>query len=353
MKINGNRRLILLIIFSCLVPQHALFADKFSGTIAKLFTQKELARVSDQAEVVWEKGQTKPFNELIVSLNALRPCKGALVVWVSVKHNGNWSSWHRLMEWGADRQRTFTNRLNRFVHTKHCRVEMMRGAIGRGFRVKVTKKDGASLENLKAIFACMSRLNKFRFKKPKVTALASVAVQNVPRQSQMVLRHPRYTDLCSPVSTSMISAYFYQKLYGTLPADQMSQYAIDFAAKVHDQGYLDIYGNWILNVAQAFDAVNGEVFFRVERLDSFYDLHYYLAKKIPVAVSVRRLHGGATPYANGHILVVVGWNRQKRRVICLDPAFGSNRSVLKAYRLHDFLRAWRRSMNLAYVPMPR
>ena len=72
-----------------------------------------------------------------------------------------------------------------------------------------------------------------------------------------------------------------------------------------------------------------------------------------MAVSVRRLRGGATPYASGHFLVVVGWNRQKRRVVCLDPAFGSNRLVLKAYRLQDFLRAWHRSMNLAYVPMPR
>ena len=74
-------------------------------------------------------------------------------------------------------------------------------------------------------------------------------------------------------------------------------------------------------------------------------------KKSPVAVSVRRLRGGATPYANGHIMLVVGWNRIKRRVLCLDPAFGSNRATLKSYRLTDFLNAWSRSSNLAYVPI--
>src|SRR3989304_10159575 len=204
MKSNQIITLFLFVVFSWITPQWVHAHDKFSGTIAKLFTEKELERASVQAEVVWEKGKTKPFNEVIVSLNALRPQDGALVVWVSVKHGGNWSSWHRLMEWAADGQRTFTNRLNRYVHTKHCRVEMMRGSRGQGFRVKVTSKNGASLHNVKAIFACMSRLNKFRFKSPRVNELPSVAVNGVPRQSQMVLKHPRYTDLCSPVSTSMI-----------------------------------------------------------------------------------------------------------------------------------------------------
>ena len=97
----------------------------------------------------------------------------------------------------------------------------------------------------------------------------------------------------------------------------------DFADKVYDNGYLNIYGNWPLNVAAAHDATYGNVFFRVERLNFFDDLYKYLSKKIPVAVSVRKLRGGATSYSNGHLMVVVGWNKEKQCVLCIDPAFST------------------------------
>jgi hypothetical protein len=347
MKIKALSFLCFVSVFQVVLASDT---NKFSNTICKFFSEKD---VSGKQEVVWEKSGQEPFNELIVSWNALRPSSGFISIWVSVNHRGAWSKWHRLAQWGAHFQKTFVNKLNQYVHTKHCRVEMQRHTLARGFRVKAIFNKGAESENLKAFFACMSRLNKFKFIRPKTATLPSVSIKGFPRQSQMVLNHDRYRDLCSPTSTSMIVAYFYEKLYGVKPVDSMSTYAVDFAEKAHDQGYLDIYGNWILNMAQAYDSSNGEVYFRVERLNSFYDLHHYLSKKIPVAVSVRRLRGGATPYACGHILVVIGWNRQKKCVICADPAFGSNRSVLKAYPLNSFLRAWSRSSNLAYVPMPR
>jgi len=327
---------------------------RFSHTICKFFTDDELSKCAQQKEptIVWEKTSVDPFSELIVSWNALRPAHGFLTVWVSVKHSGSWSRWHRLAQWGKSFQRTFVNKLGIYVHTKHCRIEMQRHSLARGFRVKAVFKKGADPKQFKALFACASRPNQFKVVKP-LLSLPSVAIKGVPRQSQMVLNHPRHRDLCSPVSLSMIAAYFNQTLFKNPLSGSMHDYAVNFAEKVHDQGYLDIYGNWILNVAQAFNENNGEVFFRVERLNSFYDLHHYLAKKLPVAVSVRRLRGGATPYAMGHLLVVIGWNRQKRCVLCLDPAFPNNRAVLKAYPLMAFLRAWGRSSNLAYVPMLR
>lgn len=323
----------------------------FSKTISKFFTEQELSALPGaNPEIVWEQPATLPFNELIVSWNALRPPVGHMTLWVSVKYSNKWSSWHRLALWGPKSQQTFVNKLHPHVHTKHCRVEMQRNMLARGLRVKMVFHQGADPKNLKAFFACVSRLNHFKIVHP-TTKLQSVTIQGIPRQSQMVLDHERYRDLCSPVSTSMLVAYFYQKLMGAKLVHAMHDFAIDFAKKSHDQGYLDIYGNWILNVAQAFDSSNGTVYFRVERLNSFYDLHQSLVKKIPVAVSVRRLRGGATPYANGHIMLVVGWDRVKRRVLCIDPAFGSNRATLKAYRLIDFLHAWSRSSNLAYVPL--
>src|SRR5207245_1423868 len=125
----------------------------------------------------------------------------------------------------------------------------------------------------KALFACVSRPNHLNIIRPTIP-LPSLAVKNVPRQSQMVLKHHRFRDLCAPASTSMMVAYFYHKLYGMKPNASLHDFVIDFAEKAHDQGYLDIYGNWILNVDQAFDACNGDVYFRAERMNSFYDLYH-------------------------------------------------------------------------------
>lgn len=324
---------------------------KFSHTHSRFFedTELELVDKQDPAEIIWEETEVDPFDELIVSWNSFRPSQGYLTIWVSVLYNGDWTRWHRLAQWGANLQRTFVNKLNPHVHTMHCRMAMLHKKIARGFRIKIGFVGGAEPTNLKALFACTSRLNKVRLARP-VSSLPSVLVKGVPRQSQMVLKHPRCRDLCAPVSTGMIVSYLHDKLYG-LRMPSQSKFSIDFARKAYDQGYLDIFGNWILNVAEAFNSCNGEVFFKVERLNSFHDLHENLVNKVPVAVSVRRLPGGATPYANGHYMVVVGWDKTKQAVLCIDPAF--KRSLLRRYPIRSFLKAWQRSNNLAYVPMVR
>jgi hypothetical protein len=133
----------------------------------------------------------------------------------------------------------------------------------------------------------------------------------------------------------------------------LREFVPEFADKVHDDSYLDIYGNWLLNVAQAFDEMNGKAFFRVERLNNFEQLHNYLIKKIPVAVSVRgHLRGGAKVYDNGHFILVVGWNNKKQRVLCIDPAFSSSQKTLRAYAIKNFLQAWGTSRNLSYITIP-
>lgn len=321
--------------------------EPFSHTICKFFSEQDIT----SPEVIWEKKETQPFSELIVSWNGHRPPVGSMTVYVSVYHRKKWTPWHRLALWKPNYQRTFVNKLSPYVHTKHCRVEMQQGFLARGFRVKTVFSNGAQPTALKALFGCISRPNHLKVIQPDA-ALPSTVIRGVPRQSQLLLDHYRFRDLCSPTSMSMAVAYYYQKLYGRIPKSSMHDFAIDFAEKSHDQ-HINIYGNWILNVAHAFDACNGDVFFRVERLNSFYHLHAHLVNQVPVVVSVRRLLGGATPYSNGHLMVVVGWNAQKRHVLCLDPAFGKGKPVMRAYRINDFLSAWSRSSNLAYVPMPK
>ncbi|MFA6527063.1 MAG: C39 family peptidase [Candidatus Babeliales bacterium] len=325
----------------------------FSKPLSKFFDESSFPGSSqrDPYEYVWEVDKTKPFNELIFSWNALRPEKGKITFLVSTNYPQT-SGWHRIAEWGPDYQRTFTNKHHPYVHTKHVRVEMQKHKLATGFRVKVIFSDGAPPHNLRALFACISDTKLFKISLPNINSLKNIPPLSVPKQSQMVIDHPRAHDLCSPTSTSMLVNYFTNKMYHRHIRENMQDYVADFADKVHDDGNLNIYGNWILNVAQAFDSANGGVFFRVERLNNFASLHDYLTKRIPVAVSVRRLRGGAMPYRNGHFMVVVGWDSVKRMVTCIDPAFGSNGTTLRHYKLRDFLQAWGRSLNLSYIPIP-
>lgn len=324
----------------------------FSKTMSKFFDESSFpSSNNDPYEYVWEVDKTVPFDELIFSWNALRPETGKMTFWVSINYPQP-SSWHRIAEWGPDYQKTFTNNRHPFVHTKHVRVVMQKHKLASGFRIKVVFSDGAPVHNMRALFACMSNTQLFRIALPKFDTLKYISPLGVTRQSQMTLNHPRAHDLCSPTSTSMLVNYFTTKIYHNPMRGSMQNYVIDFAGKVHDDSNLNIYGNWILNVAQAFDSTKGDVFFRVERLNNFTILHDYLAKRIPVAVSVRRLRGGAMPYRNGHFIVVVGWDSEKHMVVCVDPAFGSNSLTLRRYKLRDFLQAWGRSLNLSYIPIP-
>lgn len=329
----------------------------FSKTICKFYDEDQLQRRvnANKNEVVWEwKGDA--FNELIASWNALRPEQGYIVIWVSVFHNG-WRPYHRLAQWGTRDnghaiQQTFMNKLNPVVHTKHCRVELQRGLLAHGFRIKAIGHNGATIDCLKALFGCISRTNHQKIVVPDRQLPSTMLKTGVIGISQMKINDPRCKDMCSPTSTAMMVSYHHQRFFGGRPASSMVQYAHTFAKNVRDQGYLNIFGNWILNTAHAFHELKGKVFFSVQRLNSFYHLHDHLNKhKTPVVVSVRRLPGGATPYANGHLLMVVGFDSVTRRVVCLDPAFAHHKATLKSYPLVPFLQAWGRSNNLSYVPL--
>lgn len=321
--------------------------QKFSGTASKFFEPKDFE--NEDPFCLWEQETPFGFDELIVSWNAPRPQRGFLTIWVSVKHTNTWSPWHRLARWGSHTQQTFVNKLSPSVHTKHVRVELQQRRLAHAFRVKVVFSDGANKKDLRALFGCYSNSKNFKLQKISPSK-QSTLIKNVPRQSQMELKHQRHKDLCSPTSIAMVTSYLTHVLSDNHKNSDIHDAALHLAKKVHDNG-IDIYGNWLLNVAQAYDTCKGLAFFRAERLNSFNDLHSYLERKIPVAVSVRKLQGGATPYANGHFLVVIGWDKIQQRVICIDPAFKPKKAMLKRYHINNFLRAWALSKNLSYIPL--
>ena len=354
------KKCCLFVIFVCLLhtSSHAKIAQKkrkrkntrqtFSKTYSNFI--KNIS-ANNKTPYIWITKTSTPFNELVFSWNARRPKQGYATFWVSLKYGRHWSPWHKISEWGSNYQMSFANKRHAFVDTTHVRVQTKQKCLARGFRIKATFYNGARKKDLHALFACCSQLKNFQqqkqFNKP------STLIRGVPKQSQVVLDHYRAPAFCSPTVLCMIVSYFDKKINGYSRHKNLEDYAVDFAEKVHDHSYLNIFGNWQLNTAQAYDASNGNVFYRIERLNSFNDIYRRLVNKLPVAVSVRYLRGGAKPYDNGHFLVVIGWDNKRKRVICLDPAFSPTSKVVKSYSISNFLKAWGRSRNLSYIPMPK
>ena len=292
---------------------------------------------TSSSEWIWEEKTTSPFNELIVSWNGLRPLKGKWTFWVSLRQD-EWSPWMRYAEWSSTAQKTFKSEGGKIAQSFQDAVFPIQGFCD-AFRIKAVAEGGSDLTRLDAIFACVSDLTK-RTSEAAKKALPFAMLPEMPRQSQMVLDHPRATDLCSPTSTSTALNYLLKR-----PALD----PVAFAAKVRDEEF-DIYGNWILNTAQSYEEAKGKFKPHVERLNGFSDIHAYLCQKLPVVVSIRGpISGSPQPYASGHLVCVFGYDPNQSRVYCIDSGFFDNPSTFASYDLAEFLTAWGRRGNIAYV----
>jgi len=301
--------------------------------------------------VVWTQVGTRPFQELLLSWNARRPEQGCFSFDVSVLRNKQWSPWLSFARWGKlGCQKTFLDQhSDRFVFSRHSRVVLHRSCYGNGFRVRVSSRGGADMQLLHGMSVCLSNPEYFFQSKHEAhKPLRSVCIRDIVPQSQMALNHKRADSLCSPTATAMIVSCF-RRRHG-LPTFDAAKGTILFAECARDRGDLDIYGNWPLNVAQAYDAADGAMWCRVQRLEGLAHLHRYLCRNIPVAVSIRGpIAGGASEYKGGHFVVVAGWDARTKEVLCFDPAFVKPGDIMRRYYYKDFARAWQRSRRLAYV----
>lgn len=316
---------------------HRVYADKEASTY------------------IWQEKKVYPFNELIVSWNALRPTSGNYTLYVRVK-GARWSKWFKYAAWGVTHQQTFSSSKDDVASLCVNAVMMKNKGMGVSFEVKVEAAGGASMSDVHWLHACVSNTAKYKLQKPS-RSLRSGYIDYVPQQSQMILKHPRSKSMCSPTATSTAVSYLLQRLERGSTFDQASIVRevidpVDFASLVYDTGH-HIYGNWALNVAGAYDVSGGKIPCRVEHLPSFDVLYDYLRHDRPVVVSVAGpIKGGALPYKHGHLMVVIGWDARRRRVLCIDSAFKSNNATKVWYDSDEFCRAWGRRKNLSYIFMP-
>jgi cell wall-associated NlpC family hydrolase len=268
---------------------------------------------------------TPPFDELILSWNADRPATGDYEIYVSVKIDSDWSPWHLYASWGADGQSSFLSSIDTF--------DLPQGQKATGFQIKTVPAEGIRSLHV------YTNGTKVTEAQQNISYTIPVAL-SVAGFSQMALDHERANALCSPTSTAAVVHYL---------TNNPQINALDFAKKVWDRG-CDIFGNWPFNVAQAAAELGPSWQCWVERLDGFDEIYRRLHQGTPVVVSIRGpLPGSALPYAQGHLIAVVGYDPEQQQVLCMDPAFPSDKETRVSYDLSDFIQAWNRRGRIAYI----
>jgi len=285
----------------------------------------------------WTEENVLPFDELLLSWNGARPSEGKFLFYLSVKTN-EWSSWLPYASWGSEGQSSFDGTdKESFVSVYQDTLDVTDGKKATPFRVKITPEGSASVSDLHALHVYT---NGDGNQEPVSSTRSPSSHIQIAGLSQIVIKHPRFLDLCSPVATAAVRRY----LSGNETIDPLS-----FAKNVLDSGF-DIFGNWVFSVAEASTHLGSDWNIWVERLNGFDHLSEYLAKGTPVIVSVLgSLKGGSMIYDEGHLMTVVGYDSSNRKVLCMDSGFTSDSETHVRYDLADFLEAWGRRKHLAYI----
>ena len=158
----------------------------------------------------------------------------------------------------------------------------------------------------------------------------------VPERSQMV--YPNGGPVwCSPTSTSMVMAYWSERLGE--PA--LNRPVPEVAAAVYDVVYRG-NGNWPFNTAYA--AQHGLVAY-VSRMSTLGQVERWIEAGVPVVASLAwdpgELRNAAVPSTDGHLLVIVGFTADGDVVVndpAADPRLGI--SVRRVYPRSTMERLW-------------
>lgn len=313
-------------------------------TYKKYFNEEDAVRNRSRDSLIFSKIDVPAFTQLIFSWNAKRPASGYFSFYGQVRDakTKKWHDWHKMVEWGTHKQCSYASKNAGSSH-HHVRLELPQNAPADGLRLGVYAHNGADLAFIKGLFAATAQMSDFEAERVGLLKqLPSVSVDNVPTFSQKSLLHDDKDSMCSPTSTTMLA--------GFLSGSKIDP--ITFAKNSYDHG-LQAYGSWPFNTAHAYELNEGKSWFHVSRLPSFSALHAKLLQGIPVVVSVRGpLKGAPKDYPKGHLLIVVGYDQKRGKVLCHDPAIEGHHNTPIAYDLKSFINAWESSRRLAYIAEP-
>lgn len=286
-----------------------------------------------------------PFRELIPSWNVETP-PGS---WIEVRlrarldgDDGRWTRWYELGVWGTDAgpERRLSVKGQRDadgqVSTDTLALSAPAGAyqLALILRSDAPAGDPGPLVTLAAVLASAPSPHP-RAVPPSGPARGTVL--DVPERSQMA--YPGGGPVwCSPTSTSMVLAYW---------AERIGQAALDrpvpeVAAAVYDPVYRG-NGNWPFNTAYA--GAHGLTAY-VSRMSSLGQVERWIEAGIPVVASLAWDPGelgpaAAVPSTDGHLLVIVGFTAEGDVVVndpAADPRLGL--AVRRVYPRAALERLW-------------
>ncbi|MCM2267913.1 MAG: NlpC/P60 family protein [Elusimicrobiales bacterium] len=279
-----------------------------------------------------------PFDNLLLSADALFPGGGALQAEAQVKTAAGWSPWFSFGSFTPGQGRASApgqdNAFGR-MDVDILRLKAKAGAL----RYRITLTAGTKPPALR--LAAVSYTDSTAPYDPALAknppGLKPLKVQ-VPRFSQMALQVNHSGDICSPVSMAMAFSAL------GLKADPL-----EAAAAVLDPAE-NIYGNWFFNTAHAGSRGLYSV---LTRLNSLEDARAFLAAGAAVVASVTfgpdELRNSPLKKTKGHLLVITGFDA-RGNVITNDPAAPDDATVERVYDRAEFAAAWlKNKYGLAYI----
>lgn len=303
------------------------------------------------------------FTNLVPSWQATTPGATAIRVQVrGVAADGAVSSWDDVAFWAASdkfwKRHTYATQPDDLgsMNVDTWQANSSAGLVGWQLRVDLLRPVGGtnkpSLQRISAVAAKLSTASSVATTPTGTTANARKAlgkVLAVPQYSQMVHsgHYPAWggggESWCSPTSVAMVLGYFQAQPTNAqrtgIPQNHVDG-QVDFAARqTYDHTYRGA-GNWAFSTAYA-GTRGREV--SVARFTSLAAIEDRIARGIPVIVSVRfargELSGAPIRATNGHLLVVVGFDRSGN-VVVNDPAASSNAGVRRTYNRAQFENVW-------------
>ncbi len=270
-----------------------------------------------------------PFDELLLSADAVFPGGGALEAEAQVKAGGKWSPWFSFGRFdAAGGGASVKGQKNDFGRMDVDILKLDRKAEALRYRVRLSSAGGrASLRLVGVTYTDAAAPYSSADAAARPASFKPVRVQ-VPAYSQMVQQVNYAGDICSPVSLSMTLSGFGRRVE-----------PIPTASAVLDATE-NIYGNWFLNTAYA--GSRGLYAF-LARLNTLEDARAFLEAGSPVIASVTfgpdELKNSPLRKTRGHLLVITGFDA-KGDVITHDPAAPEEKTVRRVYKRAEFAAAW-------------
>ena len=150
------------VLFTILIIIQIQAQEPWAHTYKQVYSEDQMRSNRKKETIQITRDKALPFTQLVFSWNAHRPKRGVFTFYVRVKDQTTqaWDTWHKMIEWGSDIQKSNFSRGKHSVFN-YARLEMNKNKKGDGFQVKVMR-DGKriSFSQLK-LSICVSLLSCF------------------------------------------------------------------------------------------------------------------------------------------------------------------------------------------------